>query len=69
MATTTSNAAVWLSVADAAEYMGASQKTVRRLIANSKLQATYFTPRTLRVNRESIDQLASDNLAGAWAVK
>ena len=53
----------WLSVAAAADYMGCSKETVRRLVNERKLVATYFTPRTLRVKRDSIDQLAQKNTA------
>lgn len=51
----------WLTVTAAADYMGCSKETVRRLINERKLVATYFTPRTLRVSRESIDNLAAKN--------
>ncbi|MDO5099324.1 MAG: helix-turn-helix domain-containing protein [Corynebacterium sp.] len=53
----------WLTVTAAADYMGCSKETVRRLINERKLVATYFTPRTLRVSRESIDNLAAKNTA------
>ena len=51
----------WLTVPEAAIYSGLSKSTIRRLINDRKLRATYFTPRALRVSRESLDALATKN--------
>ncbi|WP_018024333.1 helix-turn-helix domain-containing protein [Corynebacterium ulceribovis] len=59
---TTSAPAEWLTVAAAAELIQVSQDTIRELINDKKLKATYFSARCLRVNRASIDKLAAKNM-------
>lgn len=56
----------WFTVKDAATYSGLSPETIRRLIQDGKLQATYFTPRALRVSRQSLDNLAQNNRTDQW---
>lgn len=60
------NRAQWLTVANAAEYVDCSTKTIRRLIATGDLQATYLTPRAMRVSVESLDALIKANSTNQW---
>lgn len=43
------------SVADAAEYYGVSERTIRRYIANGTLTAYRFGPRMIRVDLDELD--------------
>ena len=52
----------WLTVKQTAEYMQVSTDTVEKLIAEKALVATYFSQRTRRINRDSIEALAKKNL-------
>lgn len=56
-----------LTVAEAAEIAAVSEKTIRRLIAASKLEATYLTPRAIRVYRSSFEALLENNRVSRWA--
>ena len=53
----------WVSVSRIAEEFGLSNRTVYRLIDDGKLEASYMTPRALRVNRESMESLVERNAA------
>lgn len=45
------------SIAETAEYLGVSTKTVRRYIADGKLKAVRLGPRLIRVERSSVEAL------------
>lgn len=51
----------FLTIAEAAEIAAVSEKTIRRLIAANKLEATRLTPRTIRIYRFSWDALLEKN--------
>lgn len=53
----------WVSVSRIAEEYGLSNRTVYRLIDGGKIEATYITPRALRVNRASMEALIKRNAA------
>lgn len=53
----------WVSVSRIAEEYGLSNRTVYRLIDDGKIEASYITPRALRVNRESMESLVERNAA------
>lgn len=53
----------WVSVSRIAEEYGLSTRTVYRLIDDGKIEASYITPRALRVNRESMEALIERNAA------
>ncbi|MDK8490438.1 helix-turn-helix domain-containing protein [Enterococcus faecalis] len=53
----------WVSVSGIAEEYGLSTRTVYRLIDDGKIEASYVTPRALRVNRESMEALIERNAA------
>lgn len=53
----------WVSVSGIAEEYGLSNRTVYRLIDDGKIEASYVTPRALRVNRESMEALIERNAA------
>lgn len=54
--------AEWLTVADAADLISVSIWTMREMVADKRVKATYFGPRALRVSRSSLDKLAEKNL-------
>lgn len=58
----------WLTVANAAEYVDCSTKTIRRLVASGDLQATYLTPRSMRISMESLESLLQSRCTNQWAV-
>lgn len=45
----------WLTRQQAAEYMGVSRETIRRLVSTGKLVVHHPTPRTARYDRLQID--------------
>lgn len=53
----------WISVSRIAEEYSLSNRTVYRLIDDGKIEASYITPRALRVNRESMEALIERNAA------
>lgn len=55
-----------MTVANAASYVDVSEKTIRRLVAAGKLEASYVTPRTMRISRASLEQLLSANSTAKW---
>ncbi len=50
-----------VSIAQAAEELSVCPKTVRRYIAQGRLEAVRIGTRTIRIRANSIDQLASSN--------
>jgi excisionase family DNA binding protein len=49
----------WLSLHDAAEALGVSERTMRRRINDGTVRATRFGPRLIRVDATSLTALAS----------
>jgi excisionase family DNA binding protein len=47
-----------VSLPQGANYLGCSEKTVRRYIASGKLRAWRIGPRMIRIDRESLLELA-----------
>lgn len=56
----------WLTVANAAAHVDCSTKTIRRLVAAGDLQATYLTPRSMRVSLESLEALIQARATNQW---
>lgn len=56
----------WLTVANAATLVDCSTKTIRRLVAAGELQATYLTPRSMRVSLESLEALLQARATNQW---
>lgn len=56
----------FLTIAEAAEIAAVSEKTIRRLIAANKLEATYLTPRAIRIYRSSFEALLENNRVSRW---
>lgn len=56
----------WLTVANAAEFVDCSTKTIRRLVAAGDLQATYLTPRSMRVSVASLEALIQARATNQW---
>ena len=55
---------LWLSIAQASHYMGISESTIRKLIDEKQLRASYFSSdkrRCLRISTIDIDDFASKN--------
>ena len=47
----------WLSQAEAADYLGITDRTLRRMIARSELPAYRLGPRLLRIDAADLDAL------------
>jgi len=47
----------YITIADAAAYLGCDSKTIRRLISAGKLQAFRLGSRAIRLDRMAIDDL------------
>ncbi|MHD0099099.1 excisionase family DNA-binding protein [Corynebacterium diphtheriae] len=45
----------------ASQYTQVGERTIRALVDEKKLEATFFSPRNLRVKRSSIDEYAKKN--------
>ncbi|QRP70134.1 helix-turn-helix domain-containing protein [Corynebacterium glucuronolyticum] len=45
----------WLTVEQAANYINTSKDTIRRLIRRGLINSSHITPRTLRIERASLD--------------
>lgn len=58
----------WFTTAEAATYAGVSVKTIRRLIAAGKIEASRVTPRSLRISRESLNAHLDANSNRRWVV-
>lgn len=56
----------WFTVANAAIFADCSEKTIRRLVATGSLEATYLTPRAMRVSRSSLEELLQANSTNQW---
>lgn len=58
MSTSTTNPTRrWLSQAEAADYLGITDRTLRRMIAAGKLRAYRLGPRLLRIDLDDLDAL------------
>lgn len=55
-----------ISLADAAEALGVSSKTVRRYIAAGDLDAVRLGRRTIRVRVDSLDRLIDAHPVNTW---
>lgn len=51
----------WLTIEQASQYTQVGERTIRALVDEKKLEATFFSPRNLRVKRSSIDEYAKKN--------
>jgi excisionase family DNA binding protein len=55
-----------VSLAEAAEMLGVSTKSVRRYIAAGDLDAVRLGRRTIRIKTESLDRLIDAHPVNAW---
>ena len=55
-----------VSLAEAAEILSVSTKTVRRYIAAGDLDAVRLGRRTIRIKAESLDRLIDDHPISTW---
>jgi excisionase family DNA binding protein len=58
-----SNGSPWLSVADAAEYLGVSERSVGRLLERGRIRSTCIGRRRL-LHRDDLDQYMRGDAAG-----
>ena len=58
-----------VSIIVAAEILGISARTVRRLIAAGELDAVRVGRRTIRIKTESIDRLIDAHPVNAWRTR
>lgn len=58
-----------VSLAEAAEILGVSTKSVRRYIAAGDLDAVRLGRRTIRIKTESLDRLIDAHPINAWRVR
>lgn len=66
MTTPNGRATQWFTVANAAVFADCSEKTIRRLVEAGELEASYLTPRAMRISRASLERLLSDNSTTKW---
>jgi excisionase family DNA binding protein len=66
MALTTSTTRRLISIAEAAEILGVSTKTVRRFIASGDLEAVRLARRTIRIKTESLDRFIDAHPINKW---
>lgn len=55
--TITTSRRQWLTLAEAAEYLGVTDRTLRRKIASGDLPASRLGARLLRINQADLDAL------------
>lgn len=55
-----------VTIAETAEILGLSAKTVRRRIAEGELDAVRLGRRTIRVKTESIDRMIDSHPVNSW---
>jgi excisionase family DNA binding protein len=63
---TSSEGPRWVSIPDAADLLGVSVKTVRRMIARGDLEAKRLGPRLIRINATALEHVGDPI---AWAGK
>ncbi|KQW47596.1 hypothetical protein ASC77_14215 [Nocardioides sp. Root1257] len=66
MALTISTTRRLVSIAEAAEILGVSTKTVRRFIAAGNLEAVRLGRRTIRIKTESLDRFIDAHPINTW---
>ncbi|HEU5036076.1 MAG TPA: helix-turn-helix domain-containing protein [Nocardioides sp.] len=66
MAATATSTRRLVSLAEAAEILGLSVKTVRRYVATGDLDAVRLGRRTIRIKAESIDRLIDAHPVNGW---
>lgn len=66
MALTTSTTRRLVSIAESAEILGVSTKTVRRFIASGDLEAVRLARRTIRIKTESLDRFIDAHPINRW---
>ena len=66
MTATSSEGPRWVSIPDAADLLGVSVKTVRRMIARGDLEAKRLGPRLIRINAATLEHIGDPI---AWAGK
>ena len=58
-----------VSIAETAEILGISAKTVRRRIATGELDAVRLGRRIIRIKTESIDRMIDAHPVNSWRVR
>lgn len=66
MALTTITTRRLVSIAEAADILGVSTKTVRRVIASGDLEAVRLASRTIRIKTESLDRFIDAHPINKW---
>lgn len=66
MTTTAATSRRLISLAEAADALAVSTKTVRRYIAAGELDAVRLGRRTIRVRVDSLDKLIEDHPVNIW---
>lgn len=66
MALTTSTTRRLVSIAEAAEILGVSTKTVRRFIASGDLEAVRLARRKIRIKIDSLDRFIDAHPINTW---
>lgn len=56
---TTETPRSWVSMSVAAEHLGVSQKTLRRMISQGRITAYRFGPRLVRVDANELDAIGT----------
>ena len=69
MATSAMTSRRLVSLAEAAEMLGVSSKSVRRYIAAGDLDAVRLGRRSIRIRTEAIDQLIETHQVSAWRAR
>lgn len=56
---TIENPRAWVTLSAAAEHLGVSQKTLRRMISQGRITAYRFGPRLVRVDANELDAIGT----------